>query len=139
MTNPVQITFRHMDSSPAVEDRIREEAANLEHFFDRITSCRVVVEAPHRHHEHNGRQYHVSIEIGVPGSRIEVNHDPSLHSMLAHGETEAWEKHLEVQPDHKDIYVCIRDAFSRARRQLADYARVLRGDTKHHAEKSASP
>lgn len=130
---PVQTTFRHMDPSPAVEARIREEAADLERYFGRITSCRVVVEAPHKHHEHSGRAFHIGIEIGVPGSRIVVNHEPSLHSTLVHGEAGEWAKHLEAQPDHTDIYVCIRDAFKSARRQLEDYARVLRGDTKHHA------
>ncbi len=33
---------------------------------------------------------------------------------------------------HEDVYVAIRDAFDAARRQLEDYARVRRGDTKSH-------
>ena len=44
MQVPLQITFRHMDSSPALEARIRQRAEELEHFFDRITSCHVTVE-----------------------------------------------------------------------------------------------
>ena len=130
---PVQTTFRHMDPSPAAEARIREEAADLDLCFGRITSCRVTVETPHRHHVHHGRTFHVSIEIHVPGSRIVVNHDPSLHGALVQGEAGAWEKHLETQPEHKDVYICIRDAFKTARRRREDYARILRGDTKHHA------
>lgn len=128
---PVQITFRHMESSPAVETRIREETAELDQYFDHITSCHVVVEAPHRHHE-RGKGFHISIEISVPGSTIMVNHEPSQHGTLVQSETDKWEKHLEVHPDHKDIYVCIRDAFKIAHRRVEDYARVLRGDTKHH-------
>ena len=41
-------------------------AAKLEEFFSRITSCRVVVEAPHRHHK-SGELFHVRIDLGVPG------------------------------------------------------------------------
>lgn len=121
-----------MEVSSAVEARIHEEVAALEHFFKRINSCRVVVEAPHRHHQ-RGREFNISIDLRVPGKEIVVNHEPSLHSTLAQSETGEWEKHLETHPDHKDIFVSIRDAFAAARRQLEDYARVLRGDTKHHA------
>ena len=136
---PVQVTFRHMAPSPAVEDRILKEAAKLDRYFNRITSCRVVVEEPHRHHEQGGRTYHISMEISVPGSTIVVNHEPSLHSTLVQEEVGEWEKHLELQPDQKDIFVCIRDAFAAARRQLEDYARVLRGDTKHHSGEAEEP
>jgi ribosome-associated translation inhibitor RaiA len=132
MQHPLQITFRHMEVSPAVEARIREEVGALEHFFDRITSCRVVIEAPHRH-QRRGRGFHIAIDLRVPGSEIVVNHEPSSHATLAGGGTEKSEKHLEFHPDHKDVQVAIRDAFAAARRQLEDYARVLRGDTKHRS------
>ncbi|MEY4482831.1 MAG: hypothetical protein RL693_283 [Verrucomicrobiota bacterium] len=129
---PVQITFRHMDPSPAVEARIQEEVAELDQYFDGITSCRVVVESPHRHHE-RGWGFHVSIEIHVPGSTIMVNHEPSQNSVLAQSEDGKREKHLEVHPDHKDVYVCIRDAFKVAHRRVDEYARVLRSENRRHA------
>ena len=58
MQLPLQITFRHMDSSDAVaariRERVRERAEELERFFDRIISCRVVVECPNpRQHQGN--------------------------------------------------------------------------------------
>jgi len=44
-------------------------------------------------------------------------------------------RHLEPHPDHKDLYVCIRDAFATVRRRLEeDHARVERGDIQHHAD-----
>lgn len=138
MNHPLQITFRHMEPSPAVEARIQEEAAKLERYFEPVVSCRVVIEAPHRHHRHGGG-YDINIHIGVPNSEIIVRHDPSLHSTLVQGEAGEWTKQLEAQPDHKDIYVSIRDAFSAARRQLEDYARRLRGEVKHHAAPEPSP
>jgi len=70
-----QISFRDIDSSEFVEKRVREEIDKLERYFSRITSCRVVVEAPHRHH-HKGKLYHLRIEIGVPGRpEIVVGHE----------------------------------------------------------------
>ena len=135
MQQEPHITFRHMEVSPAVEARILDEIAALERYFERITSCRVVVEAPHKHHQ-RGRGFHININLHVPGREIVVNHEPSLHGTLAKGEEAEVEKHLETQPDHKDIFVSIRDAFAAARRQLEDYARLLRGDTKHHAEEA---
>jgi len=65
MDIPLQVNFRNMEPSPAVETRVREKAAKLEKYFHHLTSCRVVVEAPHRHH-HKGKIYHVRIEMGVP-------------------------------------------------------------------------
>jgi hypothetical protein len=39
MQIPLQISFRNMDPSPAIEARIREKAAKLERFHDRIIGC----------------------------------------------------------------------------------------------------
>ena len=45
MPIPLQISFRNMDPSPAVEARIRKKAEKLERFHDRIIGCTVVVDA----------------------------------------------------------------------------------------------
>jgi ribosomal subunit interface protein len=108
---PLQITIRDVDHSEALETRIRDKAQKLEEFFKHIMSCRVVVEAPHKHH-HQGKQFNVRIDIGVPGSEIVVNRD-----------------------HHEDVYVALRDAFDAAKRQLEDYARKMRGDIKTHEVK----
>lgn len=113
MQIPLQITFRHMDPSPAAETRIREEAANLDKFCDNIMSCRVVVEAPHAHH-HQGKLYQASIDLTVPGKEFVVNH--------GHHQDHA----------HEDIYVAIRDAFREMQRQLQDHTRRQRGKVKEH-------
>ena len=44
MQTPLQISFRHRETSDAVEARIRSRIEELERFFDRIIACRVVVE-----------------------------------------------------------------------------------------------
>jgi ribosomal subunit interface protein len=113
MEIPAQITFRNMDHSDAIEARILERIEKLELFFDRITTCRVVVEAPERRH-HKGKLYHVSVDIVVPGAELVVNRHPK-------------DKHA-----HEDVYVAIRDAFNAAQRRIEDYVRKLGGRVKTH-------
>jgi cold shock CspA family protein len=118
-----------MEPSAAVEARIREEAAKLETFYERLMSCRVVVEIPHHHHQ-RGNLYHIRVDLGVPGGEIVVKHEPSLHSTIQQIDEEKGAKELEAQVPHKDIYVAIRDVFKAARRQLQDYARRQRAEVK---------
>jgi ribosomal subunit interface protein len=113
MQIPLQITFRDMEPSPAVEAQIRERAGKLEQFFDRITGCHVVVGARHRH-QHKGKLYALRIDLHVPGQEIIVDH-----------------VRLEDHA-HEDVYVAIRDAFDAAARQLEDHVRRFRGDVKAH-------
>ncbi len=120
-----------MDSSDAVSARVHEEVAKLEEFFPRITSCRVIVEAPHRQHK-SGEPFHLRIDLAVPGREIVVSHEPSQRAALSRDDAVAVAKHSELQPEHKDVYVAIRDAFASARRQLQDYAARLRGEVKTH-------
>jgi ribosomal subunit interface protein len=114
MQLPLQITIRDIDHSEALETHIREKAKKLEEFFTHIMSCRVVVEMPHKHH-HQGKQFNVRIDIGVPGHEIVVNRD-----------------HAE------DVQVALRDAFDAAKRQLEDYARKLHGKVKTHEPRRTS-
>ncbi len=113
MDTPLQVSFRNMDRSEAVEARVREKATKLEQYFDHITSCRVVVEAPERRH-HQGNLFRIRIELGLPGKELVVSRHPK-------------DKHA-----HEDVYVAIRDAFDAARRQLEDYARKTSGRVKFH-------
>ena len=41
MEVPLDVTFRNMDPSPSVQQIVREKAAKLERFFDRIVNCHV--------------------------------------------------------------------------------------------------
>lgn len=113
MEKPVQIVWRDMEPSPALETDIREHVAKLETFYDHVIGCRVVVEQLHRH-RHRGNLYNVRVEIAVPGRDIAVGHE--------HRKDHA----------HEDVYVAARDAFRAATRQLEDHARRRRGDVKHH-------
>jgi ribosome-associated translation inhibitor RaiA/cold shock CspA family protein len=131
MQLPIQITFRNMDSSPAVEARVREEAEKLSEFYDSIMGCRVMVEIPHQHRQ-QGKRFHIRIDLTVPGGEIVVKHEPSLHVSIQRTGTEKRLKEQEIAAPHKDIYVAIRDAFKAARRRLQDYARKQSGAVKQH-------
>lgn len=109
----IQITFRDVEPSPAVEAAIREKAGKLGEIFDRITSARVVIERPHRRH-HEGTLFHVRVDLRVPGREIVVSREPAAHHA------------------HEDVYVAIRDAFDATKRQLEDYVREVRGKVKVH-------
>ncbi len=113
MQLPVQIVFRKMEPSAAVEASVRSHVDRLERFYDRIMSCRVVVEQRHRH-GHKGNLFHVRIDLRVPSGELVASRDPAQHQA------------------HEDAYVAIRDAFSAIRRQLEDYVRRQRGDVKLH-------
>ena len=131
MRLPVQINWRNIAHSPMVETKIREEAAKLEEFYDRITSCRVAIEIPRRYQ--NGEyQFHIRIDLTVPGAEIVVNHEPTLHSSLRRTESEEHVKGQELSAPHKDVYVAIRDAFKTARRKLQAYAHRQNCAVKHH-------
>jgi ribosomal subunit interface protein len=113
MQRALEIRFRQMDASPAIEARIREKAAELERFSERITGCRVIVEKEHCHH-HKGNLFRVRVEIDAPGKELAVTHSgPRDHA-------------------HEDVYVAIRDAFRAAVRQLEDHVRERAGKVKAH-------
>jgi cold shock CspA family protein/ribosome-associated translation inhibitor RaiA len=131
MMLPVQISYRNVQPSEAVEARIREEAAQLEKVYDRIVSCRVAVEALH-HRLDRGNPYHIRIDLKVPGTELVLKQEPSLHKPNQQVNEERIPKEVLMEGPHKDIYVAIRDAFDAMRRELEDFAGRQRGDVKHH-------
>ena len=103
MLDKLQVTFRGLEHSKAVEAKIREKASRLDRFFQRITMCSVVVESPHNHHK-KGKIYRVSVHVTVPGDELVVSREhPTDHA-------------------HEDLYVAVRDAFDAMLRQLEHYA-----------------
>lgn len=114
MQLPIQITFRNLERSEAIEARIRERAEKLDAYCDRIMGCRVIVEALHKHHRH-GNHYHVRVDVTVPAGELVAGREPDAHH------------------SYTDVYVAIRDAFDAMRRQLEDYARRQDRRVKAHA------
>lgn len=113
MTPDLQITFRHLSHSDAVEAAVREQAARLERFYRHIIACRVAVELA-QHKQANNAVYHVRIDVTVPGEELVVGRD------------------LRRATPHQDVFLAVHEAFRAMQRRLEDYARVQRGDVKPH-------
>jgi len=111
----LQITFRNVDSSAALEARIRELIQKLQRFSNQIIKCQVVVEAPHHQHHEQGALFDFQVNIAVPGKEIIIGHTHSRN------------------PAHTNAYVALRDAFRAARRQLQEYERIRRLEVKSHS------
>ena len=113
MKLPLEISFRNMDQSDAVEARVRELADKLERYNAHIMACRVVIEASHKH-KNKGGVYHVRLDVTVPGKEVVINR----------------ESHKDHA--HEDVYVAVRDAFNAAYRKLESHGEKKRGKVKKH-------
>lgn len=128
MLLPVQVTFRNMEDAPGLEELVQKEAAMLERFYDRITSCRVVVERPQR--AKSSKLYHVRIDLGVPNGELVVKHMPTLHGALQDVKAGKSRREAESVLVHKSPQLAIREAFHEMRRRLQDYSREQEGSVK---------
>jgi ribosomal subunit interface protein len=106
--NSIQVTFRDLPYSQALETRIQEHAEKLSEFSELFIHCRVVLTIS-QNHKHQGKLYNVRINLAVPGREIVV-----------------------TRQQDEDIYVAIRDAFNALSRQVEEYVRKRRGDVKRH-------
>lgn len=111
MLLPVQVTFRNMDNHAGLDAYAEKEAAKLERFYNRISSCRVMVERPQK--AASSKMYHVRIDLGVPNGELVVKHPPSLRGTLQQTPKRA-----------------IHEAFQEMGRRLQDYARRQEGAVK---------
>ena len=111
METPVKIGFHGGDASPALTQMINQEVEALERVYGRLTSCQVTVQVPDNHHRTGF--YSVRVHLAMP-----ANYDVIV----------------DQQADNDDRLtvpqLAINDAFRRAKRQIQDRAKKMRGDTK---------
>jgi ribosomal subunit interface protein len=110
MELPLTITAQDITLTEMIEATIREKAAKLERFYDRLIGCHVRIAGPGRHHR-NGGLFDVRIDLSVPGSELVVNHQA-----------------------HEDLAVAIREAFAAARRRLDEHATLHREEERRMTE-----
>jgi putative sigma-54 modulation protein len=109
MTTPLEIHFHGLEKSVALEARITDKVAKLRRHFDRMSACRVVLEAPHRSPA-KAKVYQVKIEISVPGKNpIIITHE------------------REGAHAQEDLGLAVRDAFLAALRRVDEVA-AMRDD-----------
>jgi ribosome-associated translation inhibitor RaiA len=92
----IATTFRDMTPSPALQAAVERWAERLGQLSQRIVTCHVSIEKPHRHHLH-GSGFEIHVVLNVPGAR------------------------LAASGAQLDPYVAVADAFRAARRQLAHH------------------
>ena len=109
MEVPPEIAFRGVQPSEALKDRIHEGIQDLEEVYERLVSCRVMVEdtTPARH---SGKLFRVRIEVGIPNQSIVVDHRPQEGEGV------------------RDAQAVVRGAFDVARRRLRDLKTKPRRD-----------
>jgi len=115
MQTPPEIHFHGFEPTLALRALVDRRIAKLERRFDRLTTIRVVVDAPHRKGR-KGHLYDVRIELGVPGDELSINRHPGRQERAEEPET------------------AIRDAFNAAERRLETWISMIREDVKTHDE-----
>jgi cold shock CspA family protein len=128
MLLPIQVTFRNIDDHAGIDDYIQKEAAKLERFYSRISSCRVIVERPQR--AATSKFYHVRIDLGVPNEELVVKHVPSLHGTLEDMQTQKSRREARSVIGQRHPKRAIHEAFQEMGRQLQDYVRRQQGAVK---------
>jgi cold shock CspA family protein len=114
MQTPPRIDFHGMEPDEEKRERIRRQIERLEGLFGGMTACRVVVTAPGAR-PRSGGLYDINVHAVLPDDReVAVERTPHQDERFA------------------DFDFALNDAFSRARRQLQDQVRQMRGETKRH-------
>jgi ribosomal subunit interface protein len=91
----VDVVYRDLDSSAALNELILKKLNKLNRFTDQIMHSRVVLDTPHQH-KSKGKQFRASIELDVKGHP------------------------LAVTRDDESIHVAVRDAFLNAERKIKE-------------------
>lgn len=105
MKLPLQIAFKNIARSDAIQNIIKEKAEKLDRLCGDIISCRVTITMPHKHH-HQGNFFHVTIDISLPGKEVVVSRES------------------QDEIENKDFYHVLREAFEAAYRQVEEYNRM---------------
>ena len=93
MQKKLQIVFRGIDQSDAISSVIHKKVEKLERLHDNITSFRVVLDTPHKHH-YKGKLFQVTVNAVTPDGDVNVS------------------------DGKEDMYLALRDVFNVIERQL---------------------
>ena len=119
MKLPLQVKYRNLEPTPAIESAIRRQAMKLDRLHPRIVSCRVLIEWPHHHRRRNVGEYRVQVDVTVPGAELIANRA----------------SHKKVVKEN--LYVALREAFHTAGRELHDKRCRQSGRVKRHSKPSS--
>lgn len=111
MQTPIQITFRDIEHSDAVEQRVNQKINKINRLFNNVTACRVTIEQTQKH-QNQGKLYNVSIQLEVPGKLLSVNNN-----------------------EDENLYKSLQKAADNMVHLLSEYNARLHGGVKVHAER----
>lgn len=116
MQIPLEVTFRDVRKTEAIEKLIMEKVAKLEKICDYMVSCRIAVEMPQRHQQ-TGNPFRVRIDIRVP-----QGHELIIKRESVQGKVSG------------TLPQTLREAFSAAGRQLKELVKRQRAEVKTHPD-----
>src|SRR6056297_1337693 len=100
MRKPLEITYRNVSKSDAIETLIQQKADKLNRLHDSIIGCRVSVEKP-QEYQKSGNKYRVRIDLRLPpGKQLVARRESGKGEM------------------HEGLRKVINDAFQSMERQL---------------------
>jgi cold shock CspA family protein/ribosome-associated translation inhibitor RaiA len=98
----LEVTYRDVEKTAAIENLIQEKVAKLDRLCSYINSCQIAIEKIHDRPK-SGSPYRVRIDLTVPPN----------HEIVA-------DSNPGDQVQYVELETVIRDAFSKAERQLKD-------------------
>ncbi len=110
MQLPVNITYRGVEKTDAIDQAVLEKAARLEKFCDHITRCDIAIEQPNHAHQ-KGNPFRVRIDVTVPPG----------HELVAD------ERGVD-NGSYAPLEKVIHDAFKTMERQLRHLVEKQRGE-----------
>jgi len=102
MQIPLQVTYRHVEKTEAIESLVQEKVQKLQQVCSQLNSCRVAIERAQVHPD-SGSPFSVRIDMTVP-----PHHELCVT------------KSPDVGKQYVPLDAVIRDAFDAARHRLAE-------------------
>jgi ribosomal subunit interface protein len=96
MNEALQVTFRHMTTSPQIRELCEQKLQKLRQQYPDATSCHVILDCPGATHHRKGIEFHAQLELTVGRT----------HTRIA------------AEALHEDAYAAVRQVFDNARRQI---------------------
>lgn len=109
MRVPLDIAYTNLAPSETIETNVQARVEKLQKLFDRLLSCRVVVNASQRHRP--SHMFGIRVEMAVPGEYLVVERQPGLSK----------------ETRETDFHAVLNAAFAAAERRLKAYKARLRG------------
>lgn len=111
---PIEIDYRNVNKTEALETRIRDRIAKMDKLSDKLSSCHLSVEKLHEHQD-SGRRFRV---------RLVMHHPPGQELVV--------DRNSSGGDVHQEVHQVVDEVFDSAERKLKKLVDKLHGDVKSH-------